>query len=138
MISSKSDEQSANFDTFSCLNCKTVISLTPPPKGPKPHNERGLGTQFKADAPRLLCERVDIGRDVLRLPARQRHVHARVRIEQRKCKRFRTSREFPRDHVKRRSVRNISALVGRDDMARDAPRFREALPISASAATAIR
>lgn len=36
MISSKSDEQSAGFDTFSCLNCKTVISLAPPPKRPKP------------------------------------------------------------------------------------------------------
>jgi len=37
MVSSKSDEQSAQFDTFSCLNCKTVISLAPPPKSPKPN-----------------------------------------------------------------------------------------------------
>ena len=36
MISSKSDEQSAEFDTFSCLNCKTVITLTPPLESPKP------------------------------------------------------------------------------------------------------
>jgi hypothetical protein len=36
MVSSKSDEQNAQFDTFSCLNCKTVISLAPPPKSPKP------------------------------------------------------------------------------------------------------
>src|SRR5262249_4714097 len=36
MLSSKSDEQSTQFDTFSCLNCKTTISLAPPPKSPKP------------------------------------------------------------------------------------------------------
>ena len=73
----------------------------------------------------LLYKRVDIGRDVLRLPARQRHVHARVRIEQRKCQRFRTDREFPRNHIKRRSVRNVSARRGRYDMAADASRFRD-------------
>jgi hypothetical protein len=37
MLSSKSDENSAQFDTFSCLNCKTIISLTAPPKTPKPN-----------------------------------------------------------------------------------------------------
>jgi hypothetical protein len=37
MVSSKSDEQSTQFDTFSWLNCKTVISLAPPPKSPKPN-----------------------------------------------------------------------------------------------------
>jgi hypothetical protein len=36
MLSSKSDERDAQYDTFSCLNCKTIISLTPPPKSPKP------------------------------------------------------------------------------------------------------
>jgi hypothetical protein len=35
MLSSKADEQSAEFDTFSCLNCKTIITLSPPPKSPK-------------------------------------------------------------------------------------------------------
>jgi len=78
---------------------------------------------------RLLCERVDIGRDVLRLPARQRHVHARVRIEQRKCQRFRTRREFPRDHVKRRGISDVSALRGRHDMAADASGFRETFAV---------
>jgi hypothetical protein len=47
-----------------------------------------------------------------------------VRIEQRKCQRFRTRREFPRDHVKRRGVSDVSALVRRNDMTRDAPGFR--------------
>jgi len=37
MLSSKSDEHNAEFDTFSCLNCKTVISFTSPPKSPKPN-----------------------------------------------------------------------------------------------------
>jgi hypothetical protein len=35
MLGSKSNEQSAQFDTFSCLNCKTTITLAPPPKRPK-------------------------------------------------------------------------------------------------------
>jgi transcription elongation factor Elf1 len=37
MLSSKSDEGNVHYDTFSCLNCKTVISLAPPPKRPKPN-----------------------------------------------------------------------------------------------------
>jgi len=37
MLSSKSDEQSAQFDTFSCLNCKTTITHAPQPKIPKPN-----------------------------------------------------------------------------------------------------
>jgi len=37
MLSSKSDEENAQFDTFSCLNCKTTITLAPPPKSPKPN-----------------------------------------------------------------------------------------------------
>ena len=37
MLSSKSDEQSAQFDTFSCLNCKTTITLAPPTRSPKPN-----------------------------------------------------------------------------------------------------
>jgi hypothetical protein len=32
----------------------------------------------------LLCERADVGRDVLRFAPRQNHVHPWVRIEQRK------------------------------------------------------
>jgi len=35
MLGSKSDETNAQFDTFSCLNCQTVITLAPPPR-PKP------------------------------------------------------------------------------------------------------
>jgi DNA-directed RNA polymerase subunit M/transcription elongation factor TFIIS len=49
MISSKSDEKSANFDTFACLNCNTVISLTPRRLVPSRSNERGLGLNSKPD-----------------------------------------------------------------------------------------
>jgi hypothetical protein len=73
----------------------------------------------------------------LRLPARQHHVHPRMRIQQRKCETFRTRSEFSRDHFKWRSVGYVSALARRDDMARDASRFRDALPLSTSAASAI-
>jgi hypothetical protein len=36
MVGGRSDENGAQVDTFSCLNCQTVITLTPPPKAPKP------------------------------------------------------------------------------------------------------
>jgi hypothetical protein len=32
MLGSKSNENSADFDTFTCLTCDTVITLTPPSK----------------------------------------------------------------------------------------------------------
>jgi hypothetical protein len=36
MLGSKSNEKSAEFDTFSCFNCQTVITLAPPPEDAKP------------------------------------------------------------------------------------------------------
>jgi hypothetical protein len=43
MLSSKADEQSAEFDTFSCLNCKTIITLPPRRRALSQSSERGLG-----------------------------------------------------------------------------------------------
>jgi hypothetical protein len=68
----------------------------------------------------------DIGREVLRLPARQHYVHPGVRIEQRKCQHFWSGRKFSCDHFKRRGISHVSPLGRRDHMARDAPCFREA------------
>jgi len=32
MLASKSDERSPQFDTFTCVECETVITFAPPPK----------------------------------------------------------------------------------------------------------
>ena len=55
-------------------------------------------------ARRLLCERVDVGGEVLRLAARQRHVHPGMRINDRKRERVRVGSIFSRDRFKRRGV----------------------------------
>jgi hypothetical protein len=36
MLASKSSDQRSDFDTFHCLRCNTVISLTPEPSASKP------------------------------------------------------------------------------------------------------
>jgi hypothetical protein len=38
MVGSRSSEQAEQIDTFFCLKCETVISLTPPPRKPKPED----------------------------------------------------------------------------------------------------
>jgi hypothetical protein len=38
MVGSRSTEGVGQFDTFSCLKCDTVITLTPPPR--RPESER--------------------------------------------------------------------------------------------------
>jgi hypothetical protein len=34
MVGSKSGEQLAHDDTFSCLSCGTIVTITPRPNGP--------------------------------------------------------------------------------------------------------
>src|SRR5260370_342927 len=46
MVSSKSDEQSAGLDTFSCLSCKTTITLAPPPQSPEPNQAARFNKTF--------------------------------------------------------------------------------------------
>ena len=77
-------------------------------------------------ARRLLCKRVDVGGDVLRLPARQRHVHPGVWINDRKRKRVWVGSKVSRDRFKWWGVGYVSALGRRDDMAADAAHFRQA------------
>src|SRR6516165_12554740 len=74
---------------------------------------------------RLLCERVDVGGEVLRLAARQRHVHPGMRINDRKRERVRVGSIFSRDRFKRRGVGHDSALTRRDDVTSDAAHFSE-------------
>jgi hypothetical protein len=39
MVGSRSSEQAEQIDTYVCLKCETVISLTPPrPRSPKPED----------------------------------------------------------------------------------------------------
>ena len=68
----------------------------------------------------LLCETVDIGGDILRLLARERHVHPGVRIKDGKRERFRVGRKLPCDYLEGRGVGNIPAQGRRHDMAGDA------------------
>jgi len=76
-------------------------------------------------ARRLLCERVDVGGEVLRLAARQRHVHPGMRINDRKRERVRVGSIFSRDRFKRRGVGHDPTLARGDDVAGDAARFGE-------------
>ena len=82
-----------------------------------------------AHLPSLLAERVDIGRDVLRLPARQHHIHPRVRIENREGKHLGIGSKFSRDHLERRRISHISALAWRHDMACDTARFGDTFAV---------
>jgi hypothetical protein len=87
------------------------------------------GTNFWTTGIRLLCERADIGRNVLRFTPRQRQVHPRVRIEQRERKHFRIEAEFPGDHLKWWGIGDLPALVWFNGMARHAAGLRQTLAV---------
>jgi hypothetical protein len=88
-----------------------------PRSASSPHELVTLGrlprtlAEANAAAPRLSCERIDIGRDVFRLAARQRHVHPGVRIKYRKRECLRLYLEFARDHMARHAARLREALA---------------------------
>ena len=82
-----------------------------------------------ADVRPLFCKCVDIGRDVLRLPARQRHVHPGMRIHDRKRQRVRVGGIFSRDRFERRGIGHDSTLARRDDVAGGATRFSKTFAV---------
>jgi hypothetical protein len=106
-----------------------------PRSASSPHELVTLGrlprtlAEANAAAPRLSCERIDIGRDVFRLAARQRHVHPGVRIKNRKRECLRLYFEFARDHVERRGGGDLPARTRRHHMARHAARLGEPLAV---------
>jgi len=74
----------------------------------------------------LLCERADIGRNVLRFAPRQNDVHPRVRIKQRKGQDVRIVAEFPGNKLERRRVGDLPVVIRLDAVTGRTTGLREA------------
>jgi hypothetical protein len=71
----------------------------------------------------------DVGCDVFRFVPRQRHIHPRVRIEDRIGEHFCIEPELPRDSFERRRIGQFLRLVRDNDMTEGAPRLRYAFAV---------